>query len=99
MARTAEAMRDLFRCHISPATVRRAGQISSAKLVKTEQRIKAAIRASPVIGADETGLRVAGGSGYIHVARTDQLTHMVMIGAGVEGQWVRSASCLSSKGH
>lgn len=75
VARTAEAMRDLFRCHISPATVRRAGQISSAKLVKTEQRIKAAIRDSAVIGADETGLRVAGGSGYIHVARTDHLTH------------------------
>ena len=31
--------------------------------------------ASPVIGADETGLRVAGQGHWVHVARTDRLTH------------------------
>ena len=40
---------------------------------RTELRIKAALRDSPVIGVDETGLRVAGGGSYIHVARTEKL--------------------------
>ena len=75
VARTSETMRDLFKCSISPATVQRASRISSGKLVNTEQRIKASIRDSAVIGADETGLRVAGSGGYIHVARTEELTH------------------------
>jgi transposase len=75
VARISETMRDLFNCAISPATIERAARVSSGKLVRTEQRIKASIRDSAVIGADETGLRVAGFGGYIHVARTEQLTH------------------------
>jgi transposase len=75
VARTSETMRDLFDCHISAATIQRAARVSSGKLVKTEQRIKAVIRDSKVIGVDETGLRVAGNSGYIHLARTEKLTH------------------------
>jgi transposase len=75
VARTSETMRDLFGCGLSPATVERAGRICSRKLVRCEQRIKAAIRQSPVVGADETGLRVAGGSGWVHIARTETHTH------------------------
>ncbi|MGB9179579.1 MAG: IS66 family transposase [Pyrinomonadaceae bacterium] len=73
--RTSETMTDLFECHISAATIQRAARVSSAKLVNTEQRLKALIRDSPVIGVDETGLRVAGSRAYIHVARTEELTH------------------------
>jgi transposase len=43
--------------------------------VRSEQRLKAAIRDSRVVGADETGLRVGGANGWVHVARTDSLTH------------------------
>ncbi|MET0647183.1 MAG: IS66 family transposase [Pyrinomonadaceae bacterium] len=75
LARTAEAIRDLFGCSPSPAIIQRAGRLFYEKLVKCEQRIKAAIRDSEVVGADETGLRVAGTNGWIHVARTDELTH------------------------
>jgi len=75
VARTSETMRDLFGCSISAASIQRAARICSGKLLYTEQRIKSAIRDSQVIGADETGLRVAGSGGYIHVARTDELTH------------------------
>ena len=75
VARTAEALSDLFGCHLSPATVERAGRFSSGKLVGSEQRLKAAIRDSAVVGADETGLRVGGAQGFVHVARTDALTH------------------------
>jgi transposase len=75
VARTSETMRDLFGCNLSPATVQRAGNVCSGKLVRCEQRIKTAIRESHVIDADEIGLRVAGGSGWVHVARTESLTH------------------------
>ena len=74
-ARTSEALRDLFGCPVSPATVERAGRLFAGKLVRSEQRLKAAITDAPVVGADETGLRVAGRGGWVHVARTDELTH------------------------
>jgi transposase len=74
-ARTAEAMRELFGCAISPGTLHATWGHCAEKLVGTEARIKAALRAAEVIGADETGLRVAGKSHWIHVARTDYLTH------------------------
>jgi transposase len=69
-------MRDLFGCPLSPATVERSGRLFSGKLVRCEQRLKAAIGDSAVVGADETGLRVAGRGGWVHVARTDELTHL-----------------------
>jgi transposase len=74
-ARTSEALRDLFGCALSPATVERAGRLFSGKLVRSEQRLKAALRDSGVVGADETGMRAAGRGGWVHVARTDDLTH------------------------
>lgn len=75
VARTSETMRDLFGCTLSPATVQRAARLSAGKLVHAELRIKASLRDSSIMGVDETGLRVAGSSGYIHVARTEALTH------------------------
>lgn len=74
-ARTAEAMRELFGCSISPGAVQTTQERCSTKPVGAEARIKAALRSAPVIGADETGLRVAGHNHWIHVARTDDLTH------------------------
>ena len=74
-ARTAEAMRDLFGCSLSPGTLHTTRGRLAGKLVGAEARIKAALRHADVIGADETGLRVAGQSHWIHVARTDELTH------------------------
>ncbi len=56
VARTQEAMRDLFGCDISQASIQRAARFCSDKLIRCEQRIKQAIRESEVIGADETGM-------------------------------------------
>jgi transposase len=75
MARTGEAMRDLFGCSISPGTVETTRHRCAARLVGVEEQIKQGIRAADVIGADETGLRVAGRGHWIHVTRTDELTH------------------------
>lgn len=74
-ARTSEAMRDLFGCRITPGTIHTTRHLAAVKLVGVEEQIKQGIKAAEVIGADETGLRVAGQSHWIHVARTDHLTH------------------------
>lgn len=68
-------MRHLFACSISPGTVETTRKRAAAKLVGVEEQIKGGIKAAAVMGADETGLRVAGKGHWIHVARTDELTH------------------------
>ena len=78
LARTQEAMNDLFGCNISQASIQRAARLCSDKLIRCEQRIKQAIRESEVVGADETGIRINGGTAWVHVARTDTLTHLAM---------------------
>jgi hypothetical protein len=69
-ARTSEAMRDFFSCRVAPGTVHTTRQRCAAKLVGVEEQIEAGIKAAEVLGADETGLRIAGKSHWIHVART-----------------------------
>lgn len=76
IAGTQEAMRDMFGCDISQASIQRAARLCSTKLIRCEQRIKQAIRESEVIGADETGIRINGTNAWVHVARTDSLTHL-----------------------
>jgi transposase len=73
--RTSEAMRDLFGCRVSAGTVANMVRECAAGLVETELRIKRGLRRSPVIHADETGLRINGRLGYVHVASTPRLTH------------------------
>jgi transposase len=73
--RTAEAMRDLFGCRLSPGTVANIVRECSDRLVETELKIKQKLRRSAVIHADETGLRVAKRLQYVHVASTEHLTH------------------------
>jgi transposase len=68
-------MRDLFGCRVSAGTVHRMTGECAEALSAAEAGIKDAVTASAVIGADETGLRVAGQSHRVHVARTDRLTH------------------------
>jgi transposase len=75
VARTAEALSDLFGCPVSPGTVHRMADECAEALSGAEAGIKDAVTAALVIGADETGLRVAGHGHWVHVARTDRLTH------------------------
>jgi len=73
--RTSKAMHDLFGCRISAGTVANIIRECAAGLVETELKIKRGLRRSPVIHADETGLRVNQKLGYVHVASTHRLTH------------------------
>jgi transposase len=74
-ARTAEAMKELFGCAISAGTLAAAVRRCAAGLVETELKIKKGLRRSPIIHADETGLRVEGKLAYVHVASNERLTH------------------------
>jgi transposase len=74
-ARTVEAMRELFDCALSAGTLSTAVRQCAAGLMETELKLKRQLRRSPVLHADETGLRVAGRLHYIHVASTARLTH------------------------
>jgi transposase len=73
--RTSEAMRDLFGCRLSAGTVANIVRECAEELVETELKIKQKLRRSPVIHADETGLRINQRLGYVHVASTPDLTH------------------------
>ena len=74
-ARTAEALKELFGCAISAGTLATAIRRCAAGLIETELKIKKGLRRSPVIHADETGLRVKGELAYVHVASNAHLTH------------------------
>jgi Transposase and inactivated derivatives len=73
--RTSETMKDLFGCQISASTVHAVRGKCSRKLIPTEAGIKAELGQAEVIVVDETGVRVAGSSHYLHIARTGRLTH------------------------
>jgi transposase len=73
--RTSEAMRDLFGCRLSAGTVANIVRECASGLVETELKIKQKLRRSPMIHADETGLRINKRLGYVHVASTPSLTH------------------------
>jgi transposase len=74
-ARTSEAMKELFGCSLSAGTLAHAVRQCAVGLVETELKIKRGLRRSPVLHADERGLRVSGRLHYVHVASTAHLTH------------------------
>jgi len=73
--RTAELLTDLCGCHLSPGTVETFVAEGAERLVESEEQIKQALREAEVTGNDETGIRVQGLLHWLHVTRTDQLTH------------------------
>ena len=75
--RCAEAMNDLFGCRLSSGTLATLLKGCAGELVGSEMLIKEGLRKAAVIGADETGLRVSGRQGWVHVTATDRLTLLV----------------------
>lgn len=73
--RTAEALGALFGCHLWAGTAHRMTAECGEALAGAEARIKDLVTGAWVIGADETGLRMAGHNHWVHVARTESLTH------------------------
>jgi transposase len=75
--RCAEAMADLFGCHVSPGTVATLLKGCAGELAGTELVIKEGLRKASVLGADETGLRVEKRQDWVHVTATDRLTLLI----------------------
>ena len=72
--RAAEALRDLFGVDLSEGTLASAQTLAYAQLEPVEQAIAAALRQADVAHVDETGLRVAGRTEWVHVMSTALLT-------------------------
>lgn len=72
--RTAEIMGDLYGLPMSDATVLAAVSTAAELLEPTVAAIGQAIVASPVVNADETGMRVVGKLAWLHVLATALLT-------------------------
>jgi transposase len=72
--RTAEAMADLFGVRLSEGTVNNIMKQAHYRLAGTEEAIKTAIRASPVLHADETGVYVNGKRLWGHTRGTPLFT-------------------------
>lgn len=75
--RCAEAMGDLFGCHLSPGTLATLLKGCARELDEPLMLIKEGLRKSAVLGVDETKLRVAKHQDWVHVSATDQLTLLV----------------------
>ena len=72
--RTVEALGDLFGVYPSEGTLTSAQSLAYTRLAPVEQAIRDALRQADVAHVDETGIRVAGRSAWVHVMSTRLLT-------------------------
>ena len=73
--RITEAMEDLYGVHLSEGTVNTVLKNAHERLAPTEEAIKNAIKDSPVVHADETGMYVNGKRWWEHTLGTDLYTY------------------------
>jgi transposase len=76
--RAAEILSDLLGTHMSEGTIRQLCRRCADALRPIERQIKIALRQSPVIHQDESGLYVAGKRLWMHVTSTAKLTHYLV---------------------
>lgn len=74
--RTAQAAAELFGVPVSAGSVANFQKMADRQLDGFMEQVKASACSAGVLGADETGLRVAGRTGWLHVARDDKMTVM-----------------------
>jgi transposase len=77
-ARVRELVADLFGAQLSLGTLVQWVQQGAVVLKPVEAQIKAALRRTPVLHSDETGVRQAGRLAWAHVACTARLTHFTV---------------------
>ena len=73
--RSVEMLKDVFGINLSEGTLNNALQRAYRKLEVTEEAIKAAIRSSPVMNLDETGMYVNGKRIWEHSSSTELFTY------------------------
>jgi len=85
LARTAELLAELCGATVSQGTLAAWYAAAAAALEPFTQAVADQLAEAEVLGADETGARVAGGLAWIHALRTDRLTlYSVWPGRGTE---------------
>ena len=73
--RSCELLSDVYGCEISPATLIRAENECFERLEQFENQLKDALKQSPVIHCDETGMKINGVRHWLHVACTGNMTY------------------------
>jgi transposase len=76
MERTVESLEDLYQVKVSEGTLAQWLHTAATRVGPTVERIKELVRTRHQMGGDETGIRVAGELGWLHVASTQWLTHL-----------------------
>jgi transposase len=74
VARCAQLLADVVGVGVSTGWVGSVLGSFSDRLAGFETAVAARLRDAAVIGCDETGARIAGGTGWVHTARTEELT-------------------------
>ena len=74
LQRTTGIIGDFFGLNVSQAAIIKAVDEAAEHLTPTVESIKQAVQAAPVVGADETGMRVNKKLHWLHVAVTEYLT-------------------------
>jgi len=73
--RTAQIMGDLFGMPISVATVENFSKACVAKIEQVVEQIETDLKAAPIKGADESGIRVAGKLFWLHTLGSEQCVY------------------------
>ncbi len=76
VARTCEALAELYDCHICEGTLLRWVEMAGERLLPTVERIAEMGARSPLQHGDETGIRIYGMLHWLHVNCTRFLTHL-----------------------
>ena len=74
VGRTGELLHDLYGLNISPATILAWIDAAAERVGSSVEAIKESVQAAPVVGADESGLRVDSKLQWLHAAVTPLLT-------------------------
>jgi transposase len=74
VARTSELLHELYGLNISPATICAWIEAAAERVASSVEAIKESVQAAPVVGSDESGLRVDGKLQWLHTALTPLLT-------------------------
>lgn len=74
LKRTRQLLGELFGAPVSEGTLDTWNGSAAEALAGFDEVLQAGLIAAPVLGADETGIRVEGSLAWVHAARTDTLT-------------------------
>lgn len=78
LARTAELLSEVLGAPVSEGSLAGWQAAAAAGLAGVDALLRDALAAAPVLGADETGIRVDGTLMWVHAARTDRLTRYTL---------------------